>query len=486
MFEASRPFSFLDYFRIPYRLRDALGKGLGDGSPFGRLQWQRDGEGAPAFYWADAQADFPESGLLPPCEHRMDGVPIYGHLVADPLARSFLDRLGGDWKRTSRITDAAGKHSGSVWTAADGSLFVPFDPTETVRNFWSEQYRAFIQGEMSVAARRLITRLYYRVRPAVPRATQISLRRFLTRLQAQSRFPRWPIETALHDLYDILLGHLAFIAGQPLPWISLWPNGHSWALVLTHDVETSVGYQNLHVLRNVELEAGYRSSWYFVPKRYEVADELVKQMVGDGFEVGLHGLYHDGRDLESLGLLLKRLPAIRHYARQWGSVGFRSPATQRVWQWMPLLGFDYDSSSPDTDPFEPQPGGCCTWLPFFNQGIVELPITLPQDHTLFVLLRETTDRVWAQKAEHLRRANGMALLLTHPDYMSDGRSLQAYKSFLERYRDDPTAWRALPREVSAWWRRRAESSLEWTPGGWRIVGPAAVDGSVAFVRPHGK
>ena len=68
----------------------------------------------------------------------------------------------------------------------------------------------------------------------------------------------------------------------------------------------------------------------------------------------MHGLYHDGRDLESEKTLLERLPAIRSHAERWGAVGFRSPATHRDWRLMRLLGFEYDSSSPDTDPFEPQ------------------------------------------------------------------------------------------------------------------------------------
>ena len=51
---------------------------------------------------------------------------------------------------------------------------------------------------------------------------------------------------------------------------------------------------------------------------------------------------------------------MRAYAERWEAVGFRSPATHRDWELMPLLGVDYDSSSPDTDPFEPKSGGCCT------------------------------------------------------------------------------------------------------------------------------
>jgi hypothetical protein len=72
----------------------------------------------------------------------------------------------------------------------------------------------------------------------------------------------------------------------------------------------------------------------------------------------------------------------------------------------------------------------------------------------------------------------MALLITHPDYMLERRTRRAYRRLLEAFRHDPTAWSALPREVSAWWRRRAASQLERTGHDWRIVGPAAKAGRV--------
>jgi hypothetical protein len=150
---------------------------------------------------------------------------------------------------------------------------------------------------------------------------------------------------------------------------------------------------------------------------------------------------------------------------------------------MPELGFDYDSSYSDTAPFEPQPGGCCSLLPFFNEEMVELPVTMAQDHTLFVILGEADEALWRTKAEIVRGLDGMALMLTHPDYATPAR-LAAYRRLLEDYRGDETAWRALPREVSAWWRARAASRLEPSQEGWRIVGPAAERGRVASVYPR--
>jgi hypothetical protein len=73
----------------------------------------------------------------------------------------------------------------------------------------------------------------------------------------------------------------------------------------------------------------------------------------------------------------------------------------------------------------------------------------------------------------------MALMLTHPDYVTPDR-LAAYGRFLQHYREDESAWRALPREVSAWWRARSVSRLERDGEQWRVQGPAAERGRVAF------
>jgi hypothetical protein len=74
----------------------------------------------------------------------------------------------------------------------------------------------------------------------------------------------------------------------------------------------------------------------------------------------------------------------------------------------------------------------------------------------------------------------MALLITHPDYMTGSDELTAYRRLLEAYRDDDTAWRALPREVAEWWNRRRASRLELDGGKWTVAGPAADDATVVW------
>jgi len=438
-----------------------------------------------ALRWPSFEALNSHLKTLPPVGfYHLDSILMSGRVLPDKLCEPWLRHAGITWTRSASIMDTHGKHVASEWRGDDGSIFLPYDPSAIIRDYWSEAYHGAMRHSVVSAVKRCAMVSYYRVRPLLPRASQIWMRRLFSRIQARSRFPRWPIETALQSFYARLFRHITEVAQAPVPWLSLWPNGHSWAFVLTHDVETAAGYRNISVLRDLEVEAGYRSSWNLVPKRYAIDDDVVADLIGSGFEVGIHGLYHDGRDLESLSTLHERLPGIRAYADRWQATGFRSPATHRVWEWMPLLGFDYDSSYPDTDPFEPQSGGCCSLLPYFNQNLVELPITLPQDHTLFVILGHSDGRVWAEKIDYVRSQGGMALMLTHPDYLSHNGLVDAYRSLLQRFRSDSSAWRALPREVSNWWRRRAASRLEPTPAGWRIVGPAAGAAKVVSTSPY--
>jgi hypothetical protein len=483
VFEATDRALFLDYFRVPYRSAggvDLLWPALPAGHPLrecGVMVKQENGASARRLAWV-TNAGLAAHGVSPRASC-LDEIPIFAAVLDDETASDWLAEVPGDWAPHMALLDGRGRRVASVWREEEtGSVFLPFDPSEAIEAYWSESYKV-IGSATKTRVRKLAGAAYYGVRPLIPRRVQIGLRRVASRLQARAAFPRWPLETGLHDLYEFLFGLLGELGQEPIPWIAPWPNGYSWALVLTHDVETQRGYEQLDLLREVEVASGRRSSWNFVPGRYAVDDEVVRRLTDEGFEVGVHGLYHDGRDVAP-AFVAERRPAMAAAAARWRAKGFRSPATRRVWDVMPTLGFDYDSSYPDTDPFEPDGGGCCTWLPFFNRELVELPITLPQDHTVFTILRQTDESMWLEKAQELRRRGGLALLITHPDYMLDEPPRAAYARFLGALSSDQTAWSALPREVSAWWRRRAASHLERVEGHWQIVGPAAGEGRIAF------
>jgi hypothetical protein len=482
VFQATSRFAFFDYFRIPYRIAPAPATAPDLGPSYGLL-W-RTGTDGPVLAWPIGDAPQGARG-----SYRLGGKPIFAHVVDDRLASRLRSDWGSGWRATDLVADGGGVQVASVWRDDAGNIVLPFDPGEVMWRFWSEHYQDSAGGSRLRWLQRALVRMYYAARPVIPRPLQIAMRRAFTRVQQQAPFPAFPVETALHDFHEWLFQTVAEFAGGPVPWLDLWPGDRSWALVLTHDVDTEAGLANLDVLRDIEREVGRPSSWNFVPLRYVTPDAVFDSLKAEGCEVGVHGLLHDGRDLASLGLLKRRLPGMREYARRWGAVGFRSPATQRTWEWMPLLGFDYDTSYHDTAPYEPRPGGSCSYLPYFigNPGeagdMVELPITLPMDHTLFQILQYPDATLWLEKAAHLRDRGGMALVLTHPDYVDDPRVTDGYRLLLKAYRDDPTVWWALPREVAAWWQRRAESTIEHTDVGWVVRGPAAVDGGVRSCRP---
>jgi hypothetical protein len=452
--EATRPLIFFDHFRVPYTVRPADEPAVRFGDR--TLRWSPG----------------PLRGQL-----RLRSAPIFAAVLPDALAR---ERLGAGWEAAEPLRDADGAAVAHVWRSGDGDVFLPFDPDEVIGNFWSEGYHQMAPPSPAARVLKLARRPYYRVRALLPRRVQIALRRRFSRVQARTTFPAWPFETALDEFCAFMFELAGELAAAPVPWIAPWPDGREWAIVLTHDVETEVGYRHMRPLCEVEEAAGYRSSFNLVPGRYRVDDADVRELLAGGFEVGAHSMRHDGREFASREALDTWLPEMKEHARRWDAVGFRSPSTNRVWEWMPLTGFDYDSSYPDSDPFEPTPGGCCSSLPFFNQDQVELPVTLPQDHLVFVILERRDEALWVEKAEFLRERGGMALMIVHPDYMLEPERVTAYRRYLERFAADPTAWRALPREVSAWWRRRAASRIEHSGGGWRVVGPAAGEARIRF------
>jgi hypothetical protein len=303
----------------------------------------------------------------------------------------------------------------------------------------------------------LTNNIYYSLKPIIPRPLQIFLRRIVVSRKKALHRDTWPIDEKAGT--------------QPDGWDG-WPDGKRFALVLTHDVETAKGHDSCRDLMELEEDFGLHSSFNFVPERYTVSAELRRHIANKGFEVGVHGLYHDGKLYRSKSKFRGRASKINRYLSEWGSVGFSSPSMQNNLEWTHDLNIAYDSSTFDTDPFEPQNEGVGTIFPFWvknkanGKGYVELPFTLPQDFTLFVLMKDESISIWKEKLEWIAGHGGMALLITHPDYMNFKKSgckteeypVELYKELLghinNNYKDQ--YWNPLPREMASFWKNRCE------------------------------
>lgn len=302
----------------------------------------------------------------------------------------------------------------------------------------------------------MIKKLFYIIKPAIPRRLQIYFRKKLVRSRLGKYKDVWPILKGSEKKPDGFNG---------------WPYGKQFALILTHDVEHKRGYDRVLKLMRLEKELGFVSSFYFIPERdYKVEKALLNELRENGFEYGVHGLKHDGKYFTSEENFITRAKKINNYLKEWDAVGFRTPAMYHNLELIGELNILYDLSTFDTDPFEPQPDGVGTIFPFWVQnnrhkdgGYIEMPYTLPQDFTPFILMDEKTPKIWTDKLDWIAENNGMALVNVHPDYIQfenpsverEEFPVEIYTGFLSHIqtRYSGLYWNPKPEDLALFWKK---------------------------------
>jgi hypothetical protein len=227
-----------------------------------------------------------------------------------------------------------------------------------------------------------------------------------------------------------------------------------------------------------------KSSFQFVPEeRYVVRDDLLEELRDRGFEVNIQDLNHDGDLFRDHEEFLRRAVRINEYFRKFGSKGFRSAVMYRNAEWLEAIKASYDMSFPNVAHLEPQQGGCCTVMPYFIGGIVELPLTTIQDYSLFHILGESSIDLWKQQIQLITQSNGLVSFIVHPDYLIGKRELRIYRSLLDhlsRLREEVGLWITLPGDIDHWWRARNQMKLAFDNGKWRIEGDGSGRARIAY------
>jgi len=145
----------------------------------------------------------------------------------------------------------------------------------------------------------------------------------------------------------------------------------------------------------------------------------------------------------------------------------------------------YDMSIPNVAHMEPQRGGCCTVMPYFIDGILELPLTATQDWALHNVLRQQSSELWKQEIDLISAQHGLISFIVHPDYTLTPQAQQAYRQLLAQIaelRSTKKAWVPLPREVNEWWRQRANLQMVQRRGQWAIEGAGKERARIAYAR----
>ncbi len=360
-----------------------------------------------------------------------------------------------------------------------GEICLPFDPDDAVENLRLERYVARPRSDP------LLLTYYYHLRPMLPLAIRRRLQRLVFRRRRMCRFPAWPVDCSVEDIFEQLMALTLHASGvREIPFIWFWPDGRDSALMMTHDVEGQKGADHCDFLMDLDDSYDIKAAFQLIPEgAYKGFDALVSKIRARGFELNIHDLDHDGRLYEQKELFEKRASKINKYGRQYGMQGFRSGSMHRNQEWFDMLHFQYDMSVPTVSHLEPQKGGCCTVTPYFVDNVLELPLTTIQDHGMFYILLDRSIDLWKQQIEMILAHHGLISFIVHPDYITYPAECEQYRELLKHIlslRETRSIWLAPPGGINRWWRER--SQLQLVPDGdyWQIRGRGSERARLAF------
>jgi hypothetical protein len=369
----------------------------------------------------------------------------------------------------------------------DFSWLLPFDLTDVVTNI---RYERYVEKKETPFWKRMVRQAYYCARPLMPVPVRRHLQRAWLKGWDSRLFPAWPVDSTVDKLFEQTMALSLRAAGTTrVPFIWFWPEGHSACAVMTHDVETEAGLQFCSTLMDIDDAYGVKCSFQIIPQsRYNASKEFLDTMRARGFEINVHDLRHDGHLFRQPEKFSERAEQINRYTVEFGSKGFRSGVLYRNLEWYEAFKFSYDMSVPNVGHLDPQPGGCCTVMPYYVGNILELPVTTTQDYSLFNILNSYSIELWQQQIELIRQRHGFISFIVHPDYLNTVRARSTYHKLLRELaelRSTAGVWLPTPGEVDTWWRQRSQLRLVTNGSGWRIEGPGAERARIAYAELAG-
>lgn len=232
-------------------------------------------------------------------------------------------------------------------------------------------------------------------------------------------------------------------------------------------------------LRDLERAHGFRSSFYFLIDRsrfnrnggrYQIEEpaitQLIRGLVDEGCEVGVHGSYFEFDNVHYLGTARRRLEEVCGTR----VVGIRNHQLQfsglKTWRAQVEAGFEYDATWGLNESLGPLGG---IPLPFAPAGgksplpILELPLTI-MDTTLFrwmALDERGASEVVTEHVDWLARTGSLGVFLWHNNFFLE----EEYADWEGVYRvllaalDRAGAWVATGAEVAAWWRDHGDVEI---------------------------
>ncbi len=368
----------------------------------------------------------------------------------------------------------------------DGQVVLPFVPDHIAEGLLNEVYSNQMEPEYTrLGSHSAVRRIYYWGRPLLSLRLRSVLQRIKLRGKLKSPFPSWPVDRSVDKLFEkLMIATIRANGGHPVPFIWFWPEGKQAAFVLTHDVEDSEGKAFCSSLMDIDDEYGFKASFQIVPEdRYTVEPEFLQQFRDRQFDICVHDLNHDGYLYREYSEFKRRAKLINNYCKEFGAKGFRSGVLYRNLRWYGEFDFAYDMSVPNVGHLDPQGGGCCTVMPYYVGDILEVPVTLTQDYSLFHILHQYSIDLWKQQIRTIADGHGLISAIIHPDYVIEPEQQQLFRSLLDFVRQQCSArdiWATVPSAINLWWRQRSAMNLVQGPEVWQISGEGSDKARVAY------
>jgi len=232
--------------------------------------------------------------------------------------------------------------------------------------------------------------------------------------------------------------------------------------IVTHDVDTKQGLARARLIKKLEERYDIESAWYVPTKHYSLDSGTIRNLANHG-EVGVHGARHSGNLVslpnEKLFQLLCEAKQLLENVSGSSVEGFRSPLLQhnsKILEQLKKAGYSYDTSVPTWEPKHPQtmsPFGIGTVFPLVLNDLVEIPVSIVQDHQLLYVLGLTAKETlaeWFSFMTIIKEVGGCSVLLSHPEYgLFDSENISVYEDFLSYISSDSDGWITTPAKLAA-------------------------------------
>jgi hypothetical protein len=145
-------------------------------------------------------------------------------------------------------------------------------------------------------------------------------------------------------------------------------------------------------------------------------------------------------------------------------------SSNRAIEWDVVSAGDHDDANPTTSDvlrrvYQPMSALEVVCVPWTRSGIVEIPASLPDDLELHDALRlgpEGMTEAWGSLLRQTHRRGELFVLMYHPELA--WRCRQPFEAILGEARSQrPRVWIARLRDISSWWREKADFSVDISP-----------------------